>query len=74
MDKDFLKQLNILYVEDDELIKKELNDTLKLFFKDILLASDGEEAIELFNANQKNIDLILSDINMPKKDGIAFIT
>lgn len=73
MDKDFLKQLNILYVEDDELIKKELNDTLKLFFKDILLASDGEEAIELFNANQKNIDLILSDINMPKKDGIALL-
>lgn len=73
MDKDFLKQLNILYVEDDELIKKELNDTLKLFFKDILLASDGEEAIELFNANHKNIDLILSDINMPKKDGIALL-
>lgn len=62
-----------MYVEDDELIKKELNDTLKLFFKDILLASDGEEAIELFNANHKNIDLILSDINMPKKDGIALL-
>ncbi len=73
MDKAFLKEITILYVEDDELIKKELYDTLKLFFKDVLLASDGEEAIIAYEENIQEIQLIISDINMPYKDGIEVL-
>jgi CheY-like chemotaxis protein len=36
---------------------------------DILHASNGREAIELFKANQQHIKLILMDIKMPEIDG-----
>ena len=45
-----------------------LAEALKRTNIDILRAKDGEEAIELFNANEQ-IDLILMDINMPKLNG-----
>lgn len=34
-------------------------------------AGDGLEALEFFGSN--NIDLVITDINMPKMDGISFI-
>jgi CheY-like chemotaxis protein len=33
-------------------------------------AADGKEAFELFSANQKKIDVIIMDINMPVMDGV----
>jgi len=56
----------ILIVEDD----KDLNDTLYDFLSEkfeVLRAFDGEEALKL--AYEKNIDLIILDIKLPKLDG-----
>jgi len=56
----------LLIVEDD----KDLNDTLFDFLSDkfeILRAFDGEEALKL--AYEKNIDLIVLDVKLPKIDG-----
>jgi two-component system chemotaxis response regulator CheY len=38
---------------------------------DVTQANDGEHALEL--ANKGTFDLILSDVNMPRMDGIALI-
>ena len=45
------------------------NNSIDVCYK----AYDGEAAIELIKTNHKEIDLILLDIVMPKKDGIAVL-
>lgn len=71
--KNLLKNLNILYVEDDENIKYELSNLLKNFVNHIYTASDGQEGYEVFLNNQSKIDVIISDINMPKLSGIEMM-
>lgn len=74
--QDFLKNLTILYVEDDNLARTQLSKTLKRLFKDVIQASNGEEGYKLYlEAKKENItvDLILSDINMPKMNGVEFL-
>jgi DNA-binding NtrC family response regulator len=61
----------ILIVEDDPTV----GESLRLLFKKkgykILLASNGKEALHLFR--QANIDLVITDLVMPKMDGIELL-
>lgn len=61
----------ILLVEDDPLIRKILSDELKVNGFAVEEAADGEACLEAINL--KNIDLVLLDIIIPKKDGIAVL-
>lgn len=67
-----LKELTILYVEDDKDTRDNIYDTLKIFCNNIATASNGQEALELFNKN--NIQIVITDIEMPIKDGISLVT
>lgn len=58
---------NILVVEDEDFLRKPLEDTLELEGYDVDTASDGEEAMK--RIEKKKPDLILLDLLMPKKDG-----
>lgn len=58
----------VLYVEDDLLVSEIMEMTLKIFFDKVLIAYDGEEGLELFKKEKP--DLIISDILMPKLDGL----
>ena len=59
----------ILLAEDDEFVRN-LNETiLQRAGYSVLTASDGEEAVELFNAHSTEIDLALLDVMMPKLGG-----
>lgn len=74
--KDFLKEITIMYIEDDEITRQKLAKILKRVFKDVLIASNGLEGYILFQEQQlanNNIDLILSDINMPKMNGVEML-
>ena len=76
VDKSFLSQLTILYVEDDEDTRRETAEIFELFFKKVLVASNGEEALDIFKETVKNnehLDAIVSDINMPNKTGIELL-
>ena len=58
----------LLIVEDD----KDLNETLSDFLSEkfeVLRAFDGEEALN--KAYEKNIDLIVLDVKLPKMDGFS---
>ena len=65
------KSPNILLVEDDPLIRKILSDELKVNGFGAEEAADGEACLEALDL--KNIDLVLLDIIIPKKDGIAVL-
>jgi two-component system, OmpR family, response regulator VanR len=67
----YKKTLNILYIEDDKIFIPKIKNILEKSFKSVFIATNGEEALKLFKAN--NIDLIISDINMPKMDGLTFL-
>lgn len=73
LDKTPLKQISILYVEDDSVMRTELSSLLTNFFAQVFCASNGSEGLEIFKKNQKKIDLIISDINMPIMSGIEMI-
>ena len=66
-DINILKSLNILYAEDDLVIKESTTRILKMFFKEVFVANDGNEALEIYQ-NHK-IDVIMLDYVMPKLDG-----
>jgi OmpR family response regulator RpaB len=57
----------ILIVDDEASIRRILETRFKMLGFDTATASDGEEALELFN--KFNPDIIVLDIMMPKMDG-----
>jgi DNA-binding response OmpR family regulator len=61
----------ILIVEDDELLAKTLYNSLKEEGYLVSVAYDGLEALAL--AEEKKMDLILLDLNMPKMDGLTML-
>ncbi len=61
----------ILIADDSEMIVKVLGFMLKKAGYEVLSASDGKNALELFDG--RNIDLVLTDLNMPNMDGLEFI-
>jgi len=70
-DISFLKDKTLLIIDDEKLLRESLNQALKHFVKKIILAADGKEAVEKYNQN--NIDLIISDIHMPRMNGIELL-
>jgi len=60
----------ILVVEDDDAMREALVEMLKLMNYVALCASDGREALEIFD-RQGDIDLVLSDLVMPEMGGVA---
>lgn len=73
MNKEFLKKITILYVEDEEGVRTQLNQSINIIFKKIYLAEDGLKGLEVFKENLDSIDIIISDINMPNMSGIEFL-
>src|SRR5574344_397800 len=64
---DLLKNTTLLLVEDDEDLIYSLKETLSIFFKDILIAKNGHEALQIYSNN--SIDLIITDYVMPNMNG-----
>jgi len=74
MQKEFiekLQSLTILYAEDEVGIRENIADSLKYYVKEVYQANNGLEGFEIYE--QKQPDIILSDIHMPLLDGIEFV-
>jgi two-component system chemotaxis sensor kinase CheA len=65
------KKGRILMVEDSPLYRKIQSDFLEDQGYDVVLAVNGQEALEILNNDQK-FNLIISDIEMPVMDGWTF--
>jgi PAS domain S-box-containing protein len=66
---DRAKAGNILVIEDEEMLRNLLRSVLTLEGHKVILAADGEEGVATFIANKERIDLVLSDLGLPKVGG-----
>ena len=64
-----MEDSTILIVDDELRMRKLIKDFLAKEGCYTIEASDGEEAIEIFQENKDKIDLVLLDVMMPKIDG-----
>ena len=65
--------MNILIIDDEQVIRQGVYNQLmemELSINEILVASSADQAREILN--QKEIQIFLCDIVMPKEDGITF--
>ena len=61
----------VLIVDDDPQMLRLLTDVVEMEKHDVLLAQDGAQAIDYFNHQVP--DLVITDILMPKKEGLETI-
>lgn len=78
MDAQFLTQLtefskdkNVIYVEDNRVARDQTVKMLSSIFTDVDQATDGLEGLLKFQEN--DYDIIFTDINMPKLNGLEMI-
>lgn len=64
-------KIKVLYVEDNDAVREDTVELLKEFFYHIETASNGVEGLEKFKKGK--FDLVITDINMPKMNGIEMI-
>ncbi|MGB6328364.1 MAG: response regulator [Halarcobacter sp.] len=65
-----LKSLKLLFVEDEEDLMEIITDTLNKLEANFLSARNGEEALAVIEKNS-DIDLIITDLNMPVMNGFT---
>jgi DNA-binding response OmpR family regulator len=65
--QNIIKNLNILYAEDDIETKDKIASILKIMFAKVYVAKDGKEALELYKKNR--VDILMLDYVMPHMSG-----
>jgi len=68
-----LSTITVLYVEDEETIRDVVVSVLSNVFKKMILATNGIEGLEKYKIYKNEVDLILTDINMPKMNGLDML-
>ena len=64
-----MNDITVLVVDDESRMRKLIKDFLVQKEFSVLEAQDGENALEIYHENKKEIGLILLDVMMPKLDG-----
>jgi len=67
----FLGNETILLVEDEKYVRDFLLEILKIKGYTVIVAEDGQEAVNKYKENMNLIDLVLMDVMMPNKDGVS---
>ena len=71
MDIEFNNKIKVLYVEDDDIARENGLEYLENYFEYIYEAGDALSALKLYAKHQPH--LIITDIQMPKLNGLEFI-
>ena len=68
------RNMSLLYVEDDEQLRLQMNSMFQEIFKHVDLAENGELGLakykEWLETEKTPYDLVITDINMPQMNGI----
>ncbi|HUH41907.1 MAG: response regulator transcription factor [Sulfurimonas sp.] len=67
-----IRDISILLAEDESELRELLHEYLQLFFSRIYTAASGDEAYDIYL--QKRPKIILTDLSMPKLDGLKMIS
>ncbi|MFK5882711.1 MAG: response regulator transcription factor [Sulfurospirillum sp.] len=74
---DLTKELAILYVEDDKSLLEETSEVFEDLFSQVDTVTNGEEGLKkylsFFQDHSKYHDIVVTDISMPKMNGIELI-
>lgn len=70
MNKLILKELNILYAEDEDDVRNFTSKTLESLVNSITSVVNGKDGYEAFQNKPDKFNLIITDINMPKMNGL----
>jgi CheY-like chemotaxis protein len=76
LNEELFKTLNILYIENDEILRDSFSITLNRLFKKVFLSSDGLNAVEQFTKlydSDEKIDVILSEYSLPSLNGLELL-
>jgi CheY-like chemotaxis protein len=68
--KEKIKDLKVLFVDDEEDIRNSTGKFLKKFFQNVTICEDGEEALNVFKKDG-DFNVVITDILMPKMDGVT---
>lgn len=68
---EILKNMKILYVEDDDQAREELFEMLKRRAGKVITGENGRRGLELFMDHEP--DIVIADLYMPEMDGIEMI-
>lgn len=68
MDYEKLKEITVLYVEDEDMMRESVVMLLKRRFKQVFVAANGLEAITIYKAEHP--DIVITDLQMPVMDGM----
>lgn len=71
MDKSAAENLSVLYVEDDDIARENGIEYLENYFNTVYEAPDAITALKLYEAHKP--DIIITDIQMPRLNGLEFV-
>ena len=69
--KEDCSSIKLLYVEDHKELREETKGLFEPFFNNIITAIDGNDGFDKFINN--DIDIIITDMNMPRVNGLEMI-
>jgi len=66
-----LKNKSVLFADDDIITRTQMTEILEILFDKVYTAHDGDEALIIYE--DESPDIVLTDIKMPKRDGLSLI-
>ncbi len=69
----YTQDLTLLFVEDHKELRESTTEILQNFFKNVESIDNGLDALQLYKSEKQPFDIILSDIQMPKMNGVELI-
>lgn len=66
-----LKELNVLYIDDDKVACEHMKRTLSYFFKEVFIDNNGLNALKTYQ--KESVHLLLVDYDMPIMNGLSFL-
>ncbi len=69
--KEKIKDLKVLFVDDEEEIRQGTGTFLKKFFTDVTICEDGAAGLEQYKKTP--VDIVITDVMMPRMNGTTMV-